>query len=150
MTKKCNKVEKNNKELEELTAKIEESEGAKLRALADLENYRRREEENKKNWSAFAVADFLKHVLPSFLEFELFAQNSEDKDAPKVVEKFFANLEKSGLKKISPQTGEDVNTDIHEVLMVEEGETGKIVRCLEPGWQFENNVLNPAKVTAAQ
>ncbi len=142
--------EETEKIIADLQAQLESAESAKLRALADLENFRRRENENKINWSNMAVAEFLKNVLPSFLEFDLFAQNSTDENAKAVVDKFFTNLEKSGLEKIEPQTGEDINPDLHEVLMTEEGEAGKIVRCLEIGWKLGTSILRPAKVTAAQ
>ncbi|PID70417.1 nucleotide exchange factor GrpE [bacterium DOLZORAL124_38_8] len=150
--------------LEELTAKIEtleadlaaaqtETETAKeaqMRALADLANFQRRETENKKLWSQFAVADFLKKVIPSFLELKLGADHSQDESIKQVVEKLWKNLETVGLTAINPAPETEVNPNEHEVLMVAEGQPGCIVQVLEPGWKLHEQVILPAKVSAAQ
>ena len=151
--KKCCKPKKttpNQHEISELKQKLQEAENSKLRALADLENYKRRENENKKNWSNYAVAEFLKTVLPSLLEFELFAQNSSDENASKSVQKLFDQLQKSGLEKISPQKNEEINPDFHAVLLAEQGKEGKVVQTLEAGWKFQDIVLKPAKVSGGK
>ena len=137
-------------ELQQLQAQLDEAESAKLRALADLQNFQRREAENKKNWVQFGVADFLKKLLPRFLELKLGAEHSEDKDMQKAVENFFAELQKSGLEVIQPEAGTPIDPDFHEVLMAEKGTSGTVVRTLDPGWKFGDTVIAPAKVSAAQ
>lgn len=138
-----------NEKIEELERALQQQKEIAIRALADLENFRRRESENKKNWGSMAVADFLRKFLPSFLEVHLASAHSTDEDMKKVVEKFFTALTGAGLQKIDPQAGEMVDPDFHEVLMVAEGEAGKIVQTFEPGWRFGDIVLVAAKVSAA-
>ncbi|MCK5460830.1 nucleotide exchange factor GrpE [Candidatus Gracilibacteria bacterium] len=133
----------------ELKSKLSQGEVARLRALADLQNYQRRETKNKKNWSGQAVCEFLKGVLPNFLELQLGVEHSENEDFQKVVEKFFEKLSVQGFEKIMPKAGEKVDPEIHEVVMVGEGKSGEVVKVLEPGWSFGKTIIAPAKVSAA-
>jgi len=137
-------------ELEAIQTSAEEAKAAQMRALADLENFRRRQEEEKPKWSNQAVTQFLGTVLPSFLELSLGASHSKDKAMQQVVEKFFDTLRAQGLDSINPKTGTAINPEAHEVLMAETGEPGTVVRCLEIGWQYNGQVVVPAKVSGAQ
>ncbi len=136
--------------LEQAQAETEEAKASSLRSLADLENYRRRLSGEQARWSDQAVTAFLRKALPSFLELSLGASHSTDETMQQVVEKFFETMRSQGLKDISPQAGETINPELHEVLMAEEGEPGTVVRCLEIGWEFNGNVIQPAKVSGAQ
>lgn len=137
-------------QLLESVENLEKAENQKSRALADLENFRRRENENRMKWSDMAISDFLKQALPSFLELSLGAEHSDDENFHQVVDKFFQNLAKNGLEKVSPIAGENIDPDLHEVLMVAEGNPGTVVQVLEPGWKFRETVIQPAKISAAQ
>lgn len=134
----------------DLQAELESVKESQMRSLADLENFRRRESENRKNWGDLAVADFLRIFLPSFLELSLGAEHADDEGIKKVIEKFFGGLRSAGLQKISPDPGSALDPDQHEVVMVAEGEAGTIVQVFEPGWQLNEKVLVPAKVSAAE
>ncbi len=136
------------KVVEQLKEALESERSKSVRALADLENLRRRESENKKNWVSSGIGMFLKQLLPVFLELQLGAGHSTDKSIQEVTTKFFGELEKAGLKKICPAEGDDIDLNLHEVLLTEEGQNGKIVRVLEPGWVFQDITLSPAKVSA--
>lgn len=136
--------------LKQLEIELEAEKNAKLRALADLENLRRRETENRKSWAKLGVVEFLRDFLPSLLELQLGAVHSTDEDLKEVIGKFFKKLAGSGLEKIEPKRGDSVDPEQHEVLMVEKGEAGTVVRVLEPGWKFDKIVLATAKVSAAQ
>ncbi len=151
-TKALSNLEEENEQLqaqiEQLELSLSEAKGQAVRAVADLDNFKRRESENKKNWVNFGLADFLKKLLPSFLELGLGASHTSDEEMKKVVDKFFVALTAQGVVKVEPQAGEEVDPAKHEVLMTEEGETGKVVRVLEPGWMYGDQVLVPAKVSA--
>lgn len=144
------RIEELESQLEAMTSELEEAKSAQLRALADLQNVQRREGDNKKNWVSFGIAEFVKPMLPRFLELQLGADHSDDKDMKKAVDHFFKELEKTGLQSINPKKGEAINPDFHEVLMTEEGKPGTVVKVLETGWCFGDTVLTPAKVSAAQ
>lgn len=137
-------------QLELAINQAEESRSASLRALADLENYRRRLSGEQARWSEQAVTAFLRKSLPSYLELSLGASHSSDKTMQKVVEKFFETMRAQGLNDITPKEGELINPESHDVLMAEEGQAGTVVRCLEIGWEYNGQVIHPAKVSGAQ
>ena len=136
-------------EISTLKEQLANSKEAQLRALADLENFRRRQSAEKIVWGDFAIGDFLANNLATFLELKLSAEHTKDEDVKKVVGKFFVNLDKNNLCTINPQSGEELDTNLHEVLLTEEGEKGKIVRTLEAGWKYKDKILQPAKVSVA-
>ncbi|NCP66755.1 nucleotide exchange factor GrpE [bacterium] len=137
-------------ELELAQNQANEAKASSLRALADLENYRRRLSGEQTKWSDQAVTQFLRKALPSFLELSLGASHSSDETMQQVVEKFFETMRAQGLNHITPKAGEVINPDFHEVLMVEEGTAGTVVHCLEIGWEYNGQVIQPAKVSGAQ
>ena len=147
--KVLSRIEELEAELLSITEKAESVENQKSRALADLANFQRREAENRMKWSEMAISDFLKKSLPSFLELYLGSEHSEDENFHQVVNKFFESLAKNGLEKISPATGDSIDPYMHEVLMIAEGEPGKVVKVLEPGWKFNTTVIQPAKISGA-
>jgi molecular chaperone GrpE len=128
---------------------VQKAQEGQIRALADLQNFQRREAENKQFWSQAAVGKFLEKFLPSFLELSLASAHTEDQDVKTVIEKFTAKMDDLGVIKIDPQAGEIMNPDEHQVLMAAEGEPGTIVQTLEIGWKYQDKVLVPAKVSAA-
>ena len=133
----------------ELESQLKNAEQAKMRALADLENFRRREGESRTNWSRDAIADWTRNFIPSLQELLLGAEHTSDKDVQKVIEKFMGKLDKQGLKKIAPTTGDEINPNEHSVLMAADGEPGKVVQVLEAGWKLGENVILPAKISGA-
>lgn len=120
-----------------------------LLALADLQNFQRREQENKANWGTMAVCDFWKKNTKSLLELQLASSHTEDEAVKSVIEKYLEALSASGLSVIAPEAGTLVDTDLHEVLMAAEGKPGTVVQVLEPGWKYNETTLVPAKVSAA-
>lgn len=130
--------------------KLEEAQNAQMRALADLQNFQRRESENKINWSRDSICIFLEKLIPRFRELEMSQIHTEDKNVQKTIKNFFMTLEKIGFEKINPKPGTAINTEENEVLLTAEGESGCIVQVLESGWKFQDKVITPAKVSAAQ
>jgi molecular chaperone GrpE len=153
---KKNNPKDENKESEiiaKLQLALENESSAKMRAIADLDNFRRRETEQRIRWSEMAVSDFLKNILSNFLELELLSQNTEDENAKKIVEKFFQDLKKNGVEKIAPQQNDEFNENLHEILLVEpvkSGKSGKIARTLEPGWRIGDTILRVAKIAVVK
>jgi len=135
--------------LEQMQAELADAKEGKVRALADLDNFRRRQAGEQLNWSNRAVTGFLQKIVPNMLELSLGAAHSADETAKQTIAKFFDDMNKHGFESIEPEAGEAVDANLHEVLMAEEGEPGKVVRCLEIGWKFQDNVITPAKISAA-
>lgn len=122
------------------------AEDARIRTLADLENFRRREMASRATWTEGAVADWVRNLLPNLLELQLGAEHCTDPDTAGVIAKFLDALHAAGLEKIAPEPGSDIDPEQHEVVMTAEGEPGTIGQVLEPGWRLGAQVLRPAKI----
>ncbi len=133
--------------LEAAQTELETAKDGQVRALADLENFRRRQTEEQATWHKRAVLGFFQRIMPNLLELSLGAAHSIDEAAKSTINKFFADLSKHGFNKIEPQPGDSIDADRHEVLMAEDGEPGKVVRCLELGWEYDGHVVAPAKIS---
>lgn len=123
------------------------AEDSRIRALADLENFRRREMASRATWTENAVADWVRNLLPNLLELQLGAEHCSDVDTAGVIGKFLDGLRTAGLEKIAPEVGSEIDPEQHEVVMTAEGEPGTIGQVLEPGWRLEAQVLRPAKIS---
>lgn len=133
---------------EPLKKQIANAKDAQVRALAEMENMRRREAENRKNWGNMAVADFLSGILPRLNELQTLQNQTDDENTQKVLENLLKGLEKAGLRPIKPQKDDKVDANKHEVLMAAEGKAGCVVMLLEPGWEINGTTLVAAKVSA--
>lgn len=125
------------------------------RTMADMQNYKRRVEEEKKSWSIFANADLVKKLLPIFDNFKR-ALTHQPKDLNEDTKKWLegigmsiSQLEKLlqdlGVKKIEA-LGQKFNPDLHEALAQGPGEQDIILEELESGYTLGDKVLRHAKV----
>lgn len=138
------------KEVEKLKKELEEMTDLSKRALADLQNYKRRSEEEKMAFIKFANAAFVQDLLPS-IENIYRALEHENKDAEwakgveQTLKQLTQTLEKTGLK-VMETTGQTFDPNLHEALLVAPGEKDKIIAELEKGYTFNGKVIKQAKV----
>lgn len=127
---------------------IEEYKELLQRLQAEFENYRKRVEEDKKQWMKCSNQELIEKLLGVLDNFDLAFKNTENKEGfvkgvELVYSQFFSILEKEGLKKIN--TDGDFNPELHEALM-KEGEGNKILEELQPGYMLNEKVIRPSKV----
>lgn len=143
-------------ELEHWKAQAEEHQNRMLRALADMDNLRRRvrkEQEEMMNYSSLKVIEELLPVLDNF-ERAL----SADKDSitvdsllqgvNMVYRQMVQVFEKEGLAPVE-STGKPFDPNIHQaVVQVEDDsfEPGVVVEELQKGYQYKDRVIRPAMV----
>lgn len=135
------------KQIQELT------ETAK-RAMADLQNYRKQVEKERKDFAAFANAMLLMELLPILDSFNrAFNQVPDEikktewfKGALQIEQQLAAIMKKQGVIEMEPQTGKKLDTLIHEPITVGPGEKDIVVEEFEKGYLLEEKVLRPAKV----
>lgn len=133
------------------------------RALADLENYRKRSEEEKQSFVKFAHADVLLQILPVLDNFKRAANHvptggdetnwTNWSNGVKAIEKQFEQvLEANGVTQIPVKIGEAFNPTIHEALMSEESDqpADTITAEIEPGYTLNGRVIRPAKVKVSK
>lgn len=138
---------------DEKDLKIEELTNQLARALADLQNYRRRNEEEKAGFVKFANAELLKVIIPildnldrsvTHLPAEL-KDNDWTKGMLHIHEDLLKTFEKIGLKKIKT-VGEKLDPKKHEALLAGPGEKDVITEEFEPGYSLMDEVIKPARV----
>jgi molecular chaperone GrpE len=133
-----------------------------LRALAEMENLRRRTEREVTDAKAYGVTSFARDMLAVADNLRraldhLPAEARESADAAtnsliegvEVTERdFLSRLTRHGVKKLEPQ-GERFDPNLHEALFEVPDESvpaGTVVQVVESGYTIGDRVLRPAKV----
>lgn len=120
-------------------------------ALADLQNFRRRSEEEKNAFVEYANAGLIKSSVLPFLDNMHRALSHEPKDAEwakgvqQSMELFEKALASQGLKTFD-SVGQKLDPKIHQVLMTAPGEKDIVLQETEKGFMLGDKVLKPAKV----
>ncbi len=121
------------------------------RALADLSNYKRFVEEQRKQAAWYGTAEILKDLLPIIDNFdralqhmaELEPQHREGVEA--ISRQLNAVLQKNRVEKMDV-VGKPFDANMHEVLSQAPGLDGIVVEEFEKGYLIAGQVLRPAKV----
>ncbi len=146
-------------QLETAKKEVEQYKDKYLRAVAEFDNYRKRTLKEKAelllNGSEKAVCAF----LPILDDFErAIADKTEDVNAIKegmqiIFNKFNKTLESLGVKKIETE-GKDFDVDFHEAVAMVPGmgddKKGKVIDCVQTGYQLNDKVIRHAKVAVGQ
>lgn len=146
-------------QLEAAKKEIEQYKDKYLRAVAEFDNYRKRTLKEKAelllNGSEKAVCAF----LPILDDFErAIADKTEDVNAIKegvqiIFNKFNKTLESLGVRKIETE-GKDFDVDFHEAVAMVPGmgddKKGKVIDCVQTGYQLNDKVIRHAKVAVGQ
>ena len=141
------------KALEELQAKADGYLNNWRRAQADLENLRKRTEQEKQETTLWAGTNVLSAMLPVIDDFTraLEAIGAEQKKEKwfeglsLVYKKLLTSLEAQGLTVI-PTVGHDFDPKLHDAVMRVDGQEGKVITELQKGYKFRDRVLRPAFV----
>ena len=137
-------------DLEQNQAKLQEMTNIAKQALADLQNFRRRAEEEKAAFVSFANAQLVTALLPILNSINL-ALKHEPKDpdwakgAEQIFRQLLETLTKEGLQEI-PTTNQPFNPRLHEALLVAPGEKDLVLEELEKGYMLGERVLKQARV----
>lgn len=123
------------------------------RAEADLINFKKRSDQEKGEIIKFANAVLVMSLLPILDDFERALDNVSIKlagftwvDGIRLIQrKLQAVLESQGLSQIEA-LGNDFDPVLHEAVLEEEGEEGKVIEELQKGYKFHERVLRPAMV----
>lgn len=146
-------------QLEAAKKEVEQYKDKYLRTVAEFDNYRKRTLKEKAelllNGSEKAVCAF----LPILDDFErAIADKTEDVNAIKegvqiIFNKFNKTLESLGVRKIETE-GKDFDVDFHEAVAMVPGmgddKKGKVIDCVQTGYQLNDKVIRHAKVAVGQ
>lgn len=153
-------------ELERLQQALSESEErAKshweqyLRAVADLDNVRKRAQRDIEPANRYGLEKIAQELLPVRDSLELAVQNAARSDVQHLVAGQQATLallakalEKFGVRVIEPQ-GEPFDPERHEAMMTQESATAEpnsVLQVVQPGYELNGRLLRPARVIVAR
>lgn len=162
MTKKDKKPESINQadltlkleqDLEKANQSIEELTNAYKRVMADLQNFKRRTEEDQKGLVSFANVRLILEILPVLDNFERAMQHKPEDlkgdwidGVSQIYQHFKSILEKQGVEEIKT-IGEKYDANLHEAMLHSSGEDGIIIQEFEKGYILKGKVIRPAKVS---
>lgn len=130
--------------------KLQEMTAISQRALADLQNFKRRTEEERATLFTMAHAQLFSELIPAFNNIHRALQH-EPKDAEwiKGTEQTLRQLlqitEKIGLKPIET-VGKPFDPRLHEALLTGPGPKDTVIEEFEKGYQLNDKVVQLAKV----
>ena len=139
---------------EELLAKVEKQKEETLRAVAELENFRKRSTNEISNALKYANSELLLSIIPLVTSLEKSIENSEEsKKIDKegillILDSFEKTLENFNIVPIKP-TGQEFDPEKHEAVSTvnNPGEKDNFVtNTLERGWTLNERVVKPALV----
>ena len=130
-----------------------------LRAMAEMENSRRRADEAVERAHKFAVEKFAKNMLPVIDSLEKALEIAGDEKNPMIegVEATYRQLvkamEMSGMVEINP-VGEKFDPTKHQAITMvpamEGQESGHVAQVFQRGWLINDRVLRAALVSVVQ
>ena len=146
--------------IEKLNEEITGLKDQRLRAIADLENFRKRAEKDQSDALKYGISNFAKEIINIRDNIER-AQSSisdeaKDNEAIKsviegidlIAQSVVSSFEKIGIKKIE-SLNEKFDHNLHQAMMEIENddlEPGTIVQELIPGYTLHDRLLRPAMV----
>ena len=141
--------------IESLQAQLNEANDSFLRAKADVENARRRADEEVQKARKFAVEGFAEGLLPVIdsLEAALMVEQATLEQMREGVEatqkQLLSALERNKVTQINPNSGEKFNPHQHQAISVVPAaqDPNTVVTVLQKGYMIADRVLRPALVT---
>lgn len=155
---KCKKKDKKKDEMEDLKNQINVLKESFLRNQAELQNYKRRKEEEKETILKYKNEELIKELLPVVDNFER-AILMDDKDLSDEVSKFLAGfkliytntiniLNKFDVKEINAE-GVEFDPEYHHAVLTDHDENkpeGVVLEVLQKGYMYKDRVIRAAMV----
>lgn len=141
-------------EVELLREALRRAEDDKLRALAELENAKRRLEREKDEFRKYATENVLSDLVPVLDTLDLALTHGRGNEAcanlvmgvDMTLKIFLDALSRHGLETVG-QVGDDFDPAWAEAVgIAEDGEPGKVAAILQKGFRLNGRVIRPAKV----
>ena len=144
--------------LDALQAKADENWDRYLRAVAELENVRKRAAKDVENARKFALERFARELLTVKDSFEMGLAAVEDETVDSLLEgsaatlKLLSNtLQQFGIVELNPE-GEPFDPEFHEAISMQPStdvEPGSVITVAQKGYTLNGRLLRPAMVIVA-
>jgi molecular chaperone GrpE len=146
-------------ELADAQAKAKEHYDSYLRAVAEMENVRKRGQRDVESASRYAIERFAGELLDVRDSLELGIAAGAGADPARLVEGMDATLrlvnrafEKSGISVVDPQ-GQAFNPEFHEAMVTQptaDHPAGTVLAVVQKGYVLNGRLLRPARVVIAR
>ncbi|GAB3525371.1 MULTISPECIES: nucleotide exchange factor GrpE [Photobacterium] len=142
-------------------AKVKEQQDSVLRARADIDNMRRRTEQEVDKARKFALNKFAEELLPVIDNMERAIEMSDKNDeaikpmlegVELTLKTMTDTVEKFGLKQIDPM-GEAFNPEFHQAMSIQESaehEPNTVILVMQKGYELNGRVVRPAMVMVSK
>jgi len=131
-----------------------------LRAVADLDNYKKIAARERSDLIKYNNERMIKDLLPILDNLERALQHSTNtggagaliEGVKMIYEQLLAGLEKYGVKRIEA-VGQPFNPQLHEAMLLkesEDGEDGTVLQEFEKGYMLQDRLLRAAKVAVSK
>jgi molecular chaperone GrpE len=147
--------------LTEAEQQVHENWEARRRAIAELDNLRKRSDRDVENAHKFAVEKFINELLPVIDSLEQALELADDKEGDEnamrqgielTVQLFHKTLEKYHVIQINP-VGESFDPNRHEAMSMQpsdEVDSGMILQVFQKGYLLYDRVIRPARVIVSK
>lgn len=147
------KNEEENNKISEKDLKIANLNNALMRSMADLQNFKRRTEEERSKFIYIANTELILALLPVIDNLQRsmnhLPENLKDNDWVKGILQIHDDLNKTlntlGIEKIKT-VGEKLDPNIHEAIIQDKGEKDVILEEFDNGYMYNGKVIKVAKV----
>lgn len=144
-------------QLAEAKALADENYKNYLRAVADLDTYKRRVIREKDDLRQYAVSGLLESILPIYDNMGLGLVSADQDVDPNVVaegirmvvSQFKSVLSENGIEEINPAKGDAFDHNLHEAVQTEfseEVEPGAVLQLIRKGFSLNGRLVRPATV----
>ena len=152
-------------EVDKLKEELAEAEDAKLRALAEVENMRRRMDKEKQENARYGASNLARGLFTILDNFNRAVTASpKEVEDKKDIEKNYLSLhqgveltlkdisavfKQNGIETISPSKGDSFDHNFHQAMLevpTDEYKPGSLCEVLQPGYKIYDRLLRPAMV----
>jgi molecular chaperone GrpE len=148
------------RELSSLKEELEQVKERWMRAVADLENLKKRSTKEREDWTKYANENLLKQIIPVIdnLQRALDHENSQRNEEAfwegieMIHRQFLSTLEGLGVKPIEA-LNKPFDPSIHEAIMQVESddqEPNTVVQEMEKGYLLHDRLLRPSRVVVSK
>ena len=145
--------------IQQAEKKIAENYDMYVRAMAEVENTRKRAEADVLKAEKFGIDKFATNLLPVMDSLEKAMEHAQKEEGPMkdgllaIYRQLVHAMEVSGMKSFEP-VGEKFDPNRHQAVTVvppaEGQESGTVATVFQKGWMIQERVLRPAMVAVAQ
>src|SRR3989338_8625629 len=142
---KITKLEKT----KEIETQEKELENQLKRVLADYQNLEKRAAEEKQELIKSANRGFILRLLPALDTLIIAKKHINDQGLELAIQQLFAILEREGVKKIETLE-KNFDPKYMECVATSEGQEGKVIEELKPGYMLNDSSLRAAQVSVGK